>query len=237
MAIAVKPLSTNDVIFGWQEIGGRWIVQARHIRLHTYGCRVYVDNTLEFEYPYAKSVPYTFEYVADCPVIWRVESTSRTWIDQPIKEIERSSVGGVVVHIDKEDALLADMAGPDFYPFVHEQFTVISASITNLVVAGPAPFVGVGVALLAAGRVEGQVACSTGEIPLVTVLLTDGIVTWGIRRYWPPGWSALNYFVANMPLAAVPAIRVDASGGNVVGDLHFHEGANIVSYQDAFIRE
>lgn len=105
MGVKITPVKDSffKVMFGLIEIGNVWKVQSSKVRVFTYGCKVFVNDTLEAEFPIAKNQPYCYELVSDGPVVWEIRPTATTWIDQPVKELVASQAQANVPLVSIEE--------------------------------------------------------------------------------------------------------------------------------------
>lgn len=202
--ISIREIKDWRVIYGYQEVGSIWIIQAKKLRICTYGCKIYCDESLEAEWPRARTVPYAYELEAENSVTWRIERAGPTWVDQPIKELFRSSVGGLLVYSDASDARMT--VGPDPFVYTHKDFIQDqSGAITSFIAAGGSPQILVAPAVRNI-RIEGFVACTLNERAFVAAEYSPNFVDppYIIGRYWHP--SDFESFQVNIP-AAQPIVQ------------------------------
>ena len=189
MAIRIEKVESKNfkVLYGLQEVGSLWRVQARKLRIYTYGCKIFVNDTLEYEFPRAKATPWAYELESDGSVTWRIERTAQTWIDQPIKEIEKSSVGGLIFYSTDQTARL-QRAGDNFTYTIKDFFYPSAPIPEQMATAGASPRTLTLATTENNVRIEGYCGSSTPELVYVNVKMTPtaGGPPYEIGKYWHP---------------------------------------------------
>jgi hypothetical protein len=204
MAVKTTRVQDFNVIYGLLEIGSLWIIQSRRIRLYTYGCKVYCNENLEAEFPQARATPWAYELEADGIVTWRIERSKQTWIDQPIKEIAKSSVGGLQVFSPSQDAFL--QRNGDFYVYTEQDFRLYQGGAPiNWVTSAPSPLLYLLPTTRPVVKIEGVVTTSTNERAFVNVRYHEDLVNppYTFGKYWNPG--GYDTFMCYVPAATTLA--------------------------------
>jgi len=232
--IEINEIKGFRVIRGLNEIGTSWTVQARKILVYTYGCKIYCNGTLEAQFPEAKATPWAYELKASASMTWHIERTGRTWVDQTVKEIFASSVGGANVYSASQDAILTRNGDPYVYK-VRDSFFPQAAAVEALSTSGASPL---SITLSTTEqnvRVEGIATTITSESVLVEVLFYEVLagVPYIFAKYWDRNASDLLEVSFGSPVAQVD-VRVSFKSLSGIADLAIQNPVTVYDRDNLF---